>query len=475
MQMQSGVDVSTLPKIFQETIQIARDLGIHYLWIDALCIKQDEDLSDWRYESQRMGKVYSNSFLNVSATMSRDGTESLFQERSWSHILLSGIELDVNGSLLECYVFDGDIWSDEIAGAPLNQRGWVFQERFLARRVLHFGENQLGWECNELDALEMFPNGLPRYSSMSSMRKLDIQTRMLAVSQKSTASLDTAFIRQWQEIVSAYSKCELTYSRDKVVAFAGIAERILSTRADHYVAGMWESSIVYDLPWWRSSADRAAFPSSATSFRAPSWSWASVDGEIVFPSLQGGVKATFVDIQGLSDPVMDEGSAVISGGSIRARGVCLPLSIEWLDGDIDSFKVSGIRFSMTENFPDLSMDLEASEQEAQDLDRRGRLLLMPLFVSSYSLYALVLVKIRGVCAYRRLGAVEIEVMKESIPGMVVLDPDAEIGASWPLGPHSEEAAASPVNRGEVVWNQPALKLMGCIGDLKRSSRIVNIS
>ena len=90
-------------------------------------------------------------------------------------------------------------------------------------------------------------------------------------------------------IVNAYSKCELTYPNDKLIAFAGVAKRILSIRTDNYVAGMWESSIVYDLAWWRSSMDRAAFPISVTSSRAPSWSWASVDGEIIFPLTTGSV------------------------------------------------------------------------------------------------------------------------------------------------------------------------------------------
>jgi len=151
-----------------------------------------------------MEKVYSRAFLNVSATISRDGFESLFQERSWSSILPSEIKLDVNGSLLKYYVVDGDTWSDEIANAPLNQRGWVFQERFLARRVLHFGQRQLGWEYPELNALEIFPNGLPKFSAMSTMRKLDIQTIVAASSQHSSGSLDTAFIRRWQDIVTAY-------------------------------------------------------------------------------------------------------------------------------------------------------------------------------------------------------------------------------------------------------------------------------
>jgi hypothetical protein len=153
---------------------------------------------------------------------------------------------------------------------------------------------------------------------------------------------------------------------------------------------------------------------------------------------------------------MDENNNVASGGSIRAKGVCLPLSIEWLNvEDIDCFKLLGIRFSVDDELLGTSMNLEASKQEVQELNRRGQLLLMPLFASSYFLSAIVLVKIRGVCAHRRLGAVEIQIMKESHPSKDELGQSADMVGSWPLEP----AAAAQVNRGEVVRNKTALDLL----------------
>jgi Heterokaryon incompatibility protein (HET) len=145
VQLQNAIDITNLPQVFQDAIKIAQHLDIHYLWIDALCIKRDQDdHSDWKSESQNMDKIYSSAFLNVSATTSLDGSESLFQGRSCRPILPSRIQLEVNGLLQNYCVFDGDIWYDDIASAPLNQRGWVFQERFLARKVLHFGQRQMG-------------------------------------------------------------------------------------------------------------------------------------------------------------------------------------------------------------------------------------------------------------------------------------------------------------------------------------------
>ena len=98
------------------------------------------------------------------------------------------------------------------------------------------------------------------------MSKLAINASMVASPQRSSQSPDTAFIEQWQQRVSACSKCELTDSKDKLIAFAGLAQSILSTKTDHYVAGMWESSIVYDLAWWRSSIGPLGFPDQRDLF-----------------------------------------------------------------------------------------------------------------------------------------------------------------------------------------------------------------
>lgn len=79
-QFKKRIDISDLPVSFEETMQIARLARVKYLWIDSLCIQQDDDKKDWEVEAQLMGKVYSHSFLNVSATLADDDTRSLFDQ-----------------------------------------------------------------------------------------------------------------------------------------------------------------------------------------------------------------------------------------------------------------------------------------------------------------------------------------------------------------------------------------------------------
>lgn len=245
-QLQDNVDVATLPQIFQDAIGLAHHLSIRYLWIGALCIQQGlSGTEDWKVEAPRMGKVYWNAFIKVSATLSSDGTGSLSQERFWGHILPSKIDLNINGETLEYYAFDGDIWADETENAPLSKRGWVFQERFLARRVLHFGQRQIGWECRELSALEIFPDGLPQ--TLLHTTKPFIHHQLEKLERSFQSATEKASVDMWHNLVSEYTKRELTETSDKVVAFMGVAEIMSSYIRTQHSAGMLQTTLVHDL------------------------------------------------------------------------------------------------------------------------------------------------------------------------------------------------------------------------------------
>lgn len=78
------IPVSTLSKTFQNAIYIARYIGIEYIWIDSLCIIQD-DLEDWRRESSLMATVYGGSHINLAASGASNGNVGCFFKRqaSW--------------------------------------------------------------------------------------------------------------------------------------------------------------------------------------------------------------------------------------------------------------------------------------------------------------------------------------------------------------------------------------------------------
>ena len=482
-QLQENVDVSSLPQVFQDAIGLAHHLGIHYLWIDALCIQQRQSGNeDWKVEAPRMGKVYSNAFINVSATLSSDGTGSLLQERTWGHLLPSTIDLDINGETLEYYAYDGDLWYDNIDNAPLSKRGWVFQERFLARRVLHFGQNQMGWECSELTALEMFPDGLPQKNLHTTKAFTNHQLEKLKGTPHTTT--EKTFVDLWHNLVSEYTKCELTEGSDKVVAFMGVAEVMSSYIGAQHSASMLQTTLVYDLAWWRSSEDRAAYPISMTSSRAPSWSWASVDGEINFPDTIGGVKLKYANVWEFSK-IPSDSNLLADAESIRAEAICLPFRIKCSDGNIESVEVIGLSFPTEEEYGIDSqcsfLHLECSVDEAMVLARQGKTLLLPLFVTAYWFYGIALAKIRGLGAHRRLGAFRLALMRDKItkdtPHILGMDVQGRRSTKnsrsqrdpWIIDQRPEQSSQD--GPSEVSWNQDTLKLMYNIRDKQRARPI----
>jgi hypothetical protein len=146
----------SLSLTFQDAIVASLKLGIHYIWIDALCIIQD-DKEDWIHEAARMTGVYLNSYLNISADASRNGTEGLFRERD-TDILQSFVVPHGKRDSQRCAsVFYTDRWFNSVALSPLANRAWTVQEKFLAPRVLHFAAEEVHWECMELFTAESLP------------------------------------------------------------------------------------------------------------------------------------------------------------------------------------------------------------------------------------------------------------------------------------------------------------------------------
>ena len=136
--------------MFQDTVKIVRSLGIQYLWIDALCIIQD-DAQDWAREAAQMQKVYANSLFTISATAARNPMETLFGTRAVDYVELPPIY----SVLAESYSGEpiflcalGDMLSSSTNfESPVHDRAWILQERILTPALLHFSRDQLVWEC----------------------------------------------------------------------------------------------------------------------------------------------------------------------------------------------------------------------------------------------------------------------------------------------------------------------------------------
>lgn len=97
------------------------------------------------------------------------------------------------------------------------------------------------------------------------------------------------FERLWPQIIQLYSAANLTFGKDKLVALSGIARIAYNETGDQYLAGLWRGQIIEQLCWRRlGSKSRVKRP----AWRAPTWSWASVDGRVFWLPLQDGFLET---------------------------------------------------------------------------------------------------------------------------------------------------------------------------------------
>ena len=147
-----GVQWSQFPKTHRQAIFVCRALKIKYLWIDGLCIIQD-DPTDWRNESRKMADVYRRAILVISAAATADAHDGIFLPRipSWS-IEPASCDIRSNRPCLIAHpkVDHAPLWETNGGKGnwPLQTRGWTLQEGLLATRIVHFTPRELMWECD---------------------------------------------------------------------------------------------------------------------------------------------------------------------------------------------------------------------------------------------------------------------------------------------------------------------------------------
>lgn len=400
-QLRAGIELSELPKTFQDAMRFAAQLhNVGWIWIDSLCIIQEgpDHEQDWLRESARMQEVYKEAYLNISATAAYNSGEGLYYQRQPKILWEDEVNLNVDGipglknhkdkqrrrqeatshgwarqdvangsfadtwvpfkwlrsssshtsrnckaasttaqldwvggkqvviplpkpeGIRRCVLIDASYWDKLVNRAPVNCRAWVLQERLMAPRVLHFCKNQIAWECSTFAAAEGHPAGVPKFElredrilpeipvkglhPMTDGRQLR-KFRLEGAPEPDShlPQYDLYAFELWARVVETYSRLHLTNSRDKLIALSGIAQhmsRILSGSEipwSHlegpveYVAGLWDKYLESQLLWriepvfqhsnstFQHLSHRPKTLEGAYFYRAPSFSWASVDAQ----------------------------------------------------------------------------------------------------------------------------------------------------------------------------------------------------
>lgn len=291
-EFKAGVSDSCLPPKYLDAIFVTRRLGFRYIWIDSLCIVQDSK-EGWLRESMVMHDVYRNSACTLAASMAGNASERFLRQRDPLITLAEVVQLnwieESKGFWWWSRSTDGgkyiinhqNFFRMCLSRSSLAQRAWCLQELLLSLRVLHFEEDQLFWECRTLKSCEANPfitmpcamdEASPVTSDLFRGLPLDEIPRMYS---RRPANCNV--------IVEAYTEGSLTKPEDKLVAIAGVAKAYQGRFGGHYLAGLWSNELPYSLVWYVKGSKTSRikpfqYVARVKPYRAPSWSWCSVDG-----------------------------------------------------------------------------------------------------------------------------------------------------------------------------------------------------
>jgi hypothetical protein len=300
-----GLDLNLLPKTYRDAITITRKLNIQYLWIDSLCIIQD-DTTDWEREAANMALVYGHAYLTIAAASATDSTGGCYID---DVIQSTNLQIKIDhpkGMQTNVYIRCPAYRPNTFYESPLHQRGWVLQEVILSRRTLYFTQDQMFWQCNSgqyaEDGLEVGDGGFkihvdnleskkiqfgrlehPSWSHWGSLISRDPGN--LAIYDLSTPM---AAFNTWWRWVADYRSRRLTEVNDRFAALAGIVKHYQTRTNDKPLAGLWERDLKHHLLWAfqepsREEVKYKSLVGSGISWRAPSWSWFAIDGIPIYP------------------------------------------------------------------------------------------------------------------------------------------------------------------------------------------------
>lgn len=278
----NGFKAEVLPKTIRDAVQITQWFKINYLWVDAMCIIQD-DTADWDREAKTMDQVYQGAFLTIAAQGARNSNDGCFARRSQlMHVPCSLFEND-DGTTTFVGV-SSETTSQraaEFEKAPLCTRAWTVQERLLCPRILYFGAT-LRWECCEellwegelTKSVGNMVNEYCRDRLAEFNFKIDVLGRL---SDNRRLSLDNTFLRVWRGVAETYSESTLTFPSDRLVALQGIINLLERYTGHENLAGLWRPILLGQLGWHTRDHSQLSSlglqePSTKEQY-APSWSW----------------------------------------------------------------------------------------------------------------------------------------------------------------------------------------------------------
>ncbi|KAI4621856.1 hypothetical protein J4E80_004229 [Alternaria sp. BMP 0032] len=139
-----AIPYEKLPATFKDAVICTRNLNIRYIWVDSICIIQGKD-GDFNEEATRMEDVFSGAFCVLAASRASNQHDGFLGPRAKQQFIT--MKRTDQKTFYVCKTINN--FSKDVIDGSLNKRGWVLQERALARRTIYFTASQTYFECGE--------------------------------------------------------------------------------------------------------------------------------------------------------------------------------------------------------------------------------------------------------------------------------------------------------------------------------------
>ncbi|KAF5722055.1 hypothetical protein FMUND_3221 [Fusarium mundagurra] len=255
-----AIDVSSLPPLIQDAILLTRLMRVRFLWVDALCIIQDDDQRDFTLEAANMGSYYANAYCLISASGFSDSSKELFPERGVANHPTKVCTLGYDGEEKKFQVLPDPaiaLMKKMVKSLPVMQRAWCLQERLLSTRAVHVTPEAVFWKCHTEREKAEFDCGNAR-NIVPPLEPYEI------FGQNWTADI----WQHWSSVVQTYSNMSLGREDDRLPAIQGLGDQLAVRYEDKYFAGVFLSHLAQGLVW-----RGRARPKELRSTRCPTWSW----------------------------------------------------------------------------------------------------------------------------------------------------------------------------------------------------------
>lgn len=248
------IDIKSLPKTILDAILVAYELRIPYLWVDALCILQN-DLEDLSQELAAMPEIYKRAILVITACTASSSTEGFLAPRA------EPVEYDKYVTRVPYHTPRGrsgsillELYRYNTYTEPADSRAWILQESFLACRQVRYESSGINWSC---------PSNA--YAPVGINTKQNIRQQPLSG------------WRYWNDLMLDYCNRKMSHACDRLLALSAIAADFQEQEPkNRYLAGLWKEHLPGSLFWFFYGTGESRRP---PNYRAPSWSWASIDTE----------------------------------------------------------------------------------------------------------------------------------------------------------------------------------------------------